>query len=254
MNLRIGFRTLLRREVFRFVGLINQTVIPTIISALLYILIFGYSLGSRIREIDGFPYVYYILPGLAMMGVITSAYANTSTSIYVARLERYIEDILVSPLSYLETALAFVLGGVTRGLLAGGLILGTFLVVGRVELYNIFYIVSFMVVVSLIFSCLGIIAALWADKMDHLMVFTNYFIHPLIFLGGVFYSIHMLPEFWEYVSLFNPILYMVSGLRYGVLGVSDVSPVLSLGLILLLGAITFWLTVYLFKIGYKLRL
>ena len=254
MNLRIGFRTLLRREVFRFVGLINQTVIPTIISALLYILIFGYSLGSRIREIDGFPYVHYILPGLAMMGVITSAYANTSTSIYVARLERYIEDILVSPLSYLETALAFVLGGVTRGLLAGGLILGTFLVVGRVELYNIFYIVSFMVVVSVIFSCLGIIAALWADKMDHLMVFTNYFIHPLIFLGGVFYSIHMLPEFWEYVSLFNPILYMVSGLRYGVLGVSDVSPVLSLGLILLLGAITFWLTVYLFKIGYKLRL
>lgn len=254
MNLRIGFRTLLRREVFRFVGLINQTVIPTIISALLYILIFGYSLGSRIREIDGFPYVYYILPGLAMMGVITSAYANTSTSIYIARLERYIEDILVSPLSYLETALAFVLGGVARGLLAGGLILGTFLVVGRVELYNIFYIVSFMLVVSLIFSCLGIIAALWADKMDHLMVFTNYFIHPLIFLGGVFYSIHMLPEFWEYVSLFNPILYMVSGLRYGVLGVSDVSPVLSLGLILLLGAITFWLTVFLFKIGYKLRL
>ncbi|MEE8449047.1 MAG: ABC transporter permease [Thermodesulfobacteriota bacterium] len=254
MNQLIGFKTLLNREVYRFVNLINQTVFPPIISSLLYILIFGYSLGSRIKEIDGFPYVYYILPGLAMMGTITSAYSNTSTSLYVARLEKSIEDILISPLSYLETALAFVLGGMIRGVLVGSLILATFLVVGQVRLENPFYVVAFILLVSLIFSCCGIISALKAERMDHIMLFSNFFINPLVFLGGVFYSVKMLPGIWHYVSLFNPILYMVNGLRYGVLGVSDVNPLFSLGMAVVVAASLFSFTVYLFKTGYKLRL
>lgn len=254
MRQMIGFRTLLSREIHRFVALINQTIFPPVISSLLYILIFGYSLGSRIKEIDGFPYIQYIVPGLAMMGTITSAYSNTSTSLYVARMERYIEDILISPLSYLETALAFVLGGMIRGILVGAIILTTFSLVGGIGLNHLLYVLGFVVLVAAIFSCLGIISALRAEKMDHIMLFSNFFITPLVFLGGVFYSVKMLPGFWQEVSWFNPMLYMVNGLRYGVLGVSDVSPLFSLGLVTLLAGALFAFTVYLFRIGYKLRL
>jgi ABC-2 type transport system permease protein len=248
-----GFWTLTRREVGRFLTLWRQTVFPPILSALLYILIFGEALGSRIRLIDGWPYTEYILPGLAMMGVLTSAYANSSSSLFVAKHEEYINDVLIAPLSYWEVVLAYTLGAMVRGLIVGILILGVGIVVIDLPIHHPWTALAFLVAVSALLSCAGMIMALWAESWDHVMLLLNFVITPLVFLGGVFYSIHMLPPFWRGVSMFNPIFYMINGLRYGVLGVSDASPAWSLVLSGALAAALFAWTVYLFRVGYKLK-
>ncbi|HET6637386.1 MAG TPA: ABC transporter permease [Gemmatimonadota bacterium] len=248
-----GFWTLTRREVGRFLTLWRQTVFPPILSALLYILIFGEALGSRIRLIDGWPYTEYILPGLAMMGVLTSAYANSSSSLFVAKHEQYINDVLIAPLSYWEVVLAYTLGAMVRGLIVGILILGVGMAVIHLPIHHPWTAMAFLVVVSALLSCAGMIMALWAESWDHVMLLLNFVITPLVFLGGVFYSIHMLPPFWRGVSMFNPIFYMINGLRYGVLGVADASPAWSLALSSALAAALFAWTVHLFRVGYKLK-
>ncbi|MGH7566616.1 MAG: ABC transporter permease [Gemmatimonadota bacterium] len=249
----IGFWTLTRREVGRFLTLWRQTVFPPILSALLYILIFGEALGSRIRLIDGWPYTEYILPGLAMMGVLTSAYANSSSSLFVAKHEEYINDVLIAPLSYWEVVLAYTLGAMVRGLIVGILILGVGIVVIDLPILHPWTALAFLIVVSAFLSCAGLVMALWAESWDHVMLLLNFIITPLVFLGGVFYSIHMLPPFWRGVSMFNPIFYMINGLRYGVLGVADASPGWSLVLSSALAAGLFGWTVHLFRVGYKLK-
>ncbi|HET6361205.1 MAG TPA: ABC transporter permease [Gemmatimonadota bacterium] len=248
-----GFWTLTRREVGRFLVLWRQTVFPPILSALLYILIFGEALGSRIQLIDGWPYTEYILPGLAMMGVLTSAYANSSSSLFVAKHEQYINDVLIAPLSYWEVVLAYTLGAMVRGLIVGILILGVGMAVIDLPIRHPWTAMAFLVVVSALLSCAGMIMALWSESWDHVMLLLNFVITPLVFLGGVFYSIHMLPPFWRGVSLFNPIFYMINGLRYGVLGVADASPAWSLALSSVLAAGLFAWTVHLFRVGYKLK-
>jgi ABC-2 type transport system permease protein len=249
----IGFWTLTRREVGRFLTLWRQTVFPPILSALLYILIFGEALGSRIQLIDGWPYTEYILPGLAMMGVLTSAYANSSSSLFVAKHEEYINDVLIAPLSYWEVVLAYTLGAMIRGLIVGVLILGVGIVVIDLPVLHPWTALAFLIVVSAFLSCAGLVMALWAESWDHVMLLLNFVITPLVFLGGVFYSIHMLPPFWRTVSMVNPIFYMINGLRYGVLGVADASPGWSLALSAALAALLFAWTVHLFRVGYKLK-
>ena len=249
----IAFWTLTRREVGRFLKLWRQTVFPPILSALLYILIFGEALGSRIQLIDGWPYTEYILPGLAMMGVLTSSYANSSSSLFVAKHEEYINDVLIAPLSYWEVVLAYTLGAMVRGLIVGVLILGVGVVAADLPIAHPFMAIAFLIVVSALLACAGLVMALWAESWDHVMLLLNFLITPLVFLGGVFYSIHMLPPFWRGVSLFNPIFYMINGLRYGVLGVSDASPGWSLALSVALAGGLFAWTVHLFRIGYKLK-
>jgi len=249
----IAFWTLTRREVGRFLTLWRQTVFPPILSALLYILIFGEALGSRIRLIEGWPYTEYILPGLAMMGVLTSAYANSSSSLFVAKHEQYINDVLIAPLSYWEVVLAYTLGAMVRGLIVGILILGVGVAVIDLPILHPWMAIAFLIVVSALLACAGLVMALWAESWDHVMLLLNFLITPLVFLGGVFYSIHMLPPFWRAVSMFNPIFYMINGLRYGVLGVADASPGWSLVLSSALAAGLFAWTVHLFRIGYKLK-
>lgn len=231
----------------------KQTVFPPILSAVLYILIFGEALGSRIRLIDGYPYTEYILPGLAMMGVLTSAYSNSSTSVFVARHEKYINDILVAPLSYWEIVLAYTLGAMARGIVVGVLILGVGVLVADLPITHASMVLAFLIVVSALLSCAGMVMALWSESWDQVALLLNFIITPAVFLGGVFYSIHMLPPFWYRVTLFNPIFYMINGLRYGVLGVADASPVLSLLLTAGMAVAVFGLTVYLFRIGYGLK-
>lgn len=231
----------------------KQTVFPPILSAVLYILIFGEALGSRIRLIDGYPYTEYILPGLAMMGVLTSAYSNSSTSVFVARHEKYINDILVAPLSYWEIVLAYTLGAMARGIVVGVLILGVGVLVADLPITHASMVLAFLIVVSALLSCAGMVMALWSESWDQVALLLNFIITPAVFLGGVFYSIHMLPPFWYRVTLFNPIFYMINGLRYGVLGVADASPALSLLLTAGLAVAVFGLTVYLFRIGYGLK-
>jgi ABC-2 type transport system permease protein len=249
----IGFWTLTRREVSRFLSLWKQTVFPAVLSPLLYILIFGEALGARIRLIDGFPYTEYILPGLAMMGIITSSYSNSSSSLFMARHEGYIDDVLIAPMSYWEIVLAYTIGAMVRGLVVGALVLGVGLAFADLPMAHWVTALAFMVVVSALLSCAGLVMALWAESWDHVMVLLNFLITPLVFLGGVFYSIHMLPDFWRGVSLFNPIFYMVNGLRYGVLGVADASPWLSFLISVGLAVVLFGWTVHLFKVGYRLK-
>jgi ABC-2 type transport system permease protein len=249
----VGFWTLTRREVSRFLSLWKQTVFPAVLSPLLYILIFGEALGARIRLIDGFPYTEYILPGLAMMGIITSSYSNSSSSLFMARHEGYIDDVLIAPMSYWEIVLAYTIGAMVRGLVVGALVLGVGLAFADLPMAHWVTALAFMVVVSALLSCAGLVMALWAESWDHVMVLLNFLITPLVFLGGVFYSIHMLPDFWRGVSLFNPIFYMVNGLRYGVLGVADASPWLSFLISVGLTVVLFGWTVHLFKVGYRLK-
>ncbi len=249
----VPFKTLLRREVHRFLKLFSQTIIPPAITALLFILIFGYSIGSRITSIDGVSYMEYIIPGLLMMGVITSAYAHTSTSLFLMKFQGNIQEILITPMSYMEVVLAMNLGGIVRGLIVGSMILIIALLFSPITILHAFYLLFFVLLVSLIFSCAGFLTALWAENFDQLNIFITFLITPLIYLGGVFYSINMLPPFWSNVSHFNPVLYMVNGVRYGFIGLTDVPLASAVSLVVALAAVSFGLSVYLFKKGYSLK-
>lgn len=249
----IGFWTLLKREISRFLSLPNQTLVPPFISALLYIAIFGYSIGSRISSIDGVSYLQYIFPGLMMMGVITSSYMNTSSSLFMSKYMGNIADILTSPLSYFEMVAAMTLGGMARGLIVGVITLFTGFLLMDVHVYSYPIVGFFLFFVSAVFSQLGLITGLIAEKFEHLGIFQTYLITPLVYLGGVFYSTSMLPPFWAKVSLFNPILYMVNGLRFGMLGVGDIELSTAMLTVMISTVVLGSINLYLFKIGYKLR-
>jgi ABC-2 type transport system permease protein len=249
-----GFYTLLKREVARFFVVIHQTLTPAIVSAVLYIIIFGYSIGHQIAKVGGFDYIQFIVPGLIMMDLIISGYSSTSFSLFMSRRFGSIKDVLVSPLSYLEMSLAITLAGVIRSMLVslGILIVAIFLT--KIHgIFSIFWTLYFSVGVSLIFSSLGVIIGLRSDEFEDLNVLITFFLTPLTFLGGVFYSIKTLPHLFQQASLYNPILYMVDGLRYGILGVHDTNIYFGAALVFVLAAGLFTLTVYLFKIGWKLR-
>jgi ABC-2 type transport system permease protein len=249
-----GFQTLIAREYYRFARLSKQTIAPPIVTNLLYIFIFGFSLGSRIREINGFPYIIFILPGLALMGVITNSYANTSTSLFMARMDRSIENILASPLSPTQIVSAFVVGGMIRGILIGWVSLLLSLLIVHMPLSHFLWTFVVVALTSVIFSCLGIISALWSESWDHIATFTNFFMTPFIYLGGVFYSIQMLPPIWKKVSMANPIFYLVDALRWGCLGRGDVPFYFSIGVVSAWALVSFLVCWGLFRRGYKLVL
>lgn len=248
----LTFRTLVIRECYRFLRLSRQTIFPPLLTTLLFILIFGYSLGTRIREIEGFPYILFILPGLASMGTITNAYANSSTSLFMARMDYSMENMVAAPLSNFQLVASLVLGGLFRGLVVGILPLLISIPMVGLPVHSWPQIILVLSLTSIFFSCLGIISALWSEGWDNIATFTNFVITPFVYLGGVFYSIHMLPAFWQKVSLANPIFYLVDAMRYAVLGVSDMPYALSLGLLTALALMSYLLCVYLFRIGYKI--
>ncbi len=248
----IGFKTLVYRECYRFIRLAGQTIAPPILTTLLFIFIFGYSLGTRIKEIEGFSYIFFILPGLASMGVINNAYANTSTSLFMARMDRSIENMLVCPLSSTQLVGAFVIGGMIRGLVVGFFTFLVAILAIDLEIHHWPHTLLVLALTSILFSSLGILSALWSEGWDQIASFTTFVITPFIYLGGVFYSIHMLPPFWHKVSLINPVFYIVNAMRYAVLGHSDISFKFSLGFLSLTTMLSFSLAVYLFRRGYKL--
>lgn len=247
-----AFVTLVEREAYRFLRLARQTVVPSMITTIMYILIFGHALGSRIKDINGTEYIAYILPGLVQMGVITNAYANSSTSLFMARLERSIENILVAPIPHFEIVSAYMLGGILRGLVVGLTVMGSARLFLPFTIANWGDVVLGLVMTSALFSGLGIISGLLAESWDKIATYTNFVITPFIYLGGVFYSIHMLPDFFRQVSLFNPIFYCVDLVRHGFLGHSD-SPAWIARLSLTVAAVAVYLVcVRLFQVGYKL--
>jgi len=252
MKSLIPFLTLIEREYYRFARLAAQTIAPPIIMTLLFVVIFGYSLGQGIQTVLGLPYIVYILPGLAGMGVITNSYSNSSTSLFMARIDRSIENIVVAPIAPIKIALAFVIGGVTRGVAVGGVTLLVASLLTDLAFHHLLLMVVLLLALATTFSSLGIVSALWAEDWDHLATFSNFFITPMIYLGGVFYSIATLPPLWQKVSYANPMLYLIDGFRFSVLGVSDLSPILTIGISVGLAAVAFSLAVWLFRVGYKI--
>ena len=249
----IAFLTLLGREVHRFTRLANQTIIPPLITAALYITIFGFSLGQRISNIQGVSYMQFLIPGLIMMSIISSSYANTSSSLYIQRFQGNIQELLVSSMSTLEIVLAIVLGGVFRGVLVGALVTGACLVLADMPFLHVGAVAYFGVMVALIFSCAGFISAVWAEDFDRLSLFQTFILMPLTYLGGVFFSVDMLPPGWQIVARINPILYFVNGLRYGFLGVSDISVTLAAASVLAVAVGMFGICYHLFRVGYNIK-
>lgn len=249
----VGFRTLVWREIYRFFSVFTQTITPPLVSSFLYIFIFGLSLGQRIEHVDGVPYLIFLIPGLVMMYVIEGSYSNTSSSLFISRWANNIEELLVTPLSYFEMVLAILIGGLVRSLVtAVGVYLISLLFV-QFPLAHPLMILYFLIFVSLIFSSVGMMVALFAEEFEHLSLCTTFVITPLIFFGGVFHSLEMVPGAIKWLTVFNPMFYMINGLRYGMLGVSDSPLALSAAVVLGIFIALFSLSVYLFRIGFKLR-
>ena len=249
----IGFRTLVWREIVRFFSVFSQTIFPPVVSSFLFIFIFGFSLGARIREVFGVPYLHYIIPGLIMMVVIEGSYANTSSSLFISRWANNIEELLVTPLSYIEMVIAMLIGGLARSLVTASGVYLVSLLFAHFTLAHPFLILYFLIFVSLAFSCIGMIVALFAEEFEHLTIATTFIITPLIYFGGVFHSISMMPEALRLLAAFNPIFYMINGMRYAMLGISDIPVWNSMMMVGLLFTALFTATVFLFKIGFKLR-
>ncbi|QIB75845.1 ABC transporter permease [Halogeometricum borinquense] len=249
---RTGFLALLKREVLRFVRRPRNTFVPPFITNVLYFSVFGVILGERINEIAGVPYILFILPGLIVLGAVSNAFENASFSIFHGRWNRYIEEVLTSPLSYRSMVGAYVLSSATRGIFVGALVavIGVFFT--TVGVVRPFYLVAFMLVITLLFASLGVVGGLWAEDFDDLTMMNQFILRPLVFFGGVFYSLNELPATLQQVSLLNPMIYMVNGVRYGFLGVSEVDPNMSLAVLVALTVAVSAVNVALFRRGYGL--
>ncbi|WP_373778853.1 ABC transporter permease [Glaesserella sp.] len=219
----IGFYTLSAKETKRIFRIWRQTLVPPIITTTLYFLIFGTLIGNRIGNMSGVSYMQFIAPGLIMMSAITASYTNTASSFFLSKFVRNIEELLVSPLSTHTIIWGFVSGSIVRGGLVGILVMAVALFFVSYDIHSWGVIIAIMLMTTTAFALGGLINAVFAKSFDDIGIIPTFILTPLTYLGGVFYSINLLPEFWQAVSQFNPIVYMVSGFRYGFLGISDVS-------------------------------
>ncbi len=218
-----AIKTLVRKEVVRVLRIWVQTIVPPAITMTLYFIIFGNLIGRRIGSMDGFDYMQYIAPGLIMMSVITNSYGNVVSSFFGAKFGRHVEEMLVSPMSNAAIIVGHVAGGVIRGLLVGALVTCIALGFTRLTVAHPLITISMVLLSSIVFALAGFVNAVFAKKFDDISIVPTFVLTPLTYLGGVFYSITLLPEFWQKVSLANPILYMVNAFRYGILGSSDIN-------------------------------
>ena len=250
---RIGFKTLLVKETRRFLKVPGQTVAQPVITTALYFLVFGFALGGMVREVDGVSYVRFIVPGLVMLSLIQNAFLNTASSMFIAKMQGTIVDLLVAPLSPTELLGAFTLAAVIRGVLVAGIVWLVAAIFTGFQIAHPGWVIAFALLVAAEFALFGLLVAIWSDKFEQLNLVPTFVITPLTFLGGVFYSARMLPQPWSAITRLNPILYMVEGLRYGMLGRSDVSPWLGIGLTLALTVASGAVVWVMLARGYKLR-
>ena len=226
-----AFCSLLTKEINRFTRIWVQTLVPPAITMTLYFIIFGSLIGSRIGEMNGFSYMEYIVPGLIMMSVITNSYSNVASSFFSAKFQRNIEELLVAPVPNYVIILGYVMGGVVRGLLVGAIVTTVSLFFVKLQVEHWGVVIATLFLTSVVFSLGGLINAVFARTFDDISIIPTFVLTPLTYLGGVFYSINLLPEFWQVVSKINPIVYMVNAFRYGFLGVSDVGIWASFGVL-----------------------
>ncbi len=249
----IALYTLVRKEIRRFTRIWIQTLVPPAITVMLYFIIFGNLIGSRIGLMEGFSYMQFVAPGLIMMGVITNSYSNVVSSFFSARFQKHVEELLVSPVPNYIILLGYVAGGVTRGLMVGLIVTVLALFFTSLSIHNLFVTVSVVVLTSLLFSLCGFINAVFAENFDDISIIPTFVLTPLIYLGGVFYSVSLLPDFWAALSRLNPILYMVNAFRYGILGISDINIGFAFLMIIGFNIAAYIFCLHLLKSGKKLR-
>jgi ABC-2 type transport system permease protein len=240
-----AYRTIVTKEVLRFARIWIQTILPPMVTTALYFLIFGQLIGDRLGDMDGQPYVDFILPGLILMAVISNSYANVVSSFYNAKFQRHIEELLISPVPSWVILGGYVSGGVARGLAVGTAVTLVSTAFTAVEVHSLGVTLAVLLLTATLFATAGFINAVFANSFDDISIVPTFVLTPLTYLGGVFYSISLLPPFWQGVSLANPILYMINAFRYGLLGVADIGLPFALGLIVAfivaLGAAALWL-------------
>jgi len=249
----VGYLTMVRKELVRIFRIWSQTLLPPVITMTLYFVIFGAFIGSQVARIDGFTYMQYIVPGLVMMSIITNAYQNPVSTFFFAKWQRTIDEMLVSPMPSWVVIAGFVTGGILRAFLTGALVIAVSLFFTHLTIVSVGILLGAAFLTSLIFALAGVINAIYAKGFDAISIVPNFVLTPLTYLGGVFYSIKLLPPVWAKVSLANPILYMVNAFRYGFLGVSDVRLVTCFAV---MGGLTFALllwALFLFKRGAGLK-
>lgn len=249
----IAFVTILRKEVRRFTRIWVQTLLPPAITMALYFVIFGALIGSRIGTMGGFSYMEFVVPGLIMMSVLTNSYSNVVSSFYGAKFQSSIEEVLVSPTPNYIILLGYVLGGVARGLIVGTIVTLLSLFFTELKVHSIGVTVAIVFLTAMVFALAGFINAVYANSFDDISIVPTFVLTPLTYLGGVFYSITLLSEFWQSVSMLNPVLYMVNVFRYGMLGVSDVNVSYAFAGVIACIVALFSYSLYLLESGKRLR-
>ncbi len=248
-----AFRAILTKEVLRFGRIWIQTVLPPMITTALYFIVFGNLIGPRIGEMDGFVYMDFIVPGLIMMSVITHSYANVVSSFYGSKFQRHIEEMLVTPVPNYVILAGFIGGGVARGLTCGIAVTLISLFFTSLNVHNLWVMFSMIVLTAILFSLAGFINGVYAKSFDDISIIPTFVLTPLTYLGGIFYSINMLPEFWQNVSLANPILYMINAFRYGFLGISDIRLAASYAISIAFIVLLYGFSILLLRRGYGIR-
>ena len=249
----ISFYTLFKREFLRFFKVPNNTIFPQLITALFFFLIFGIALGTRIREVAGVEYFLFILPGLFVQTLINGSYSNPSGSLFFSRMFGSINDVLVAPISYLQFIFAHIFAGMMRGffLALGTIVIALFFV--NIEIHSWLIMLSYILLIAFLFACCGILIGLWSKEYEQLNIFINFVVTPLTFLGGVFYTLDMVPEWMALITRLNPIFYMINGVRYGMIGVHDGSVYIGLLFLTIASVLLFSWVYYLVQKGYNLR-
>jgi ABC-2 type transport system permease protein len=249
----VAFYTIVVKEVRRYWRIWPQTLLPPAITMTLYFVIFGNLIGSRIGEMGGFSYMQFVVPGLIMMAVVTNSYANVVSSFFGAKFNHSVEELLVSPVPNWVILAGYVFGGVSRGLMVALIVTCLSLFFAELNIHNLWLTVAIVLMTSTLFALFGFINAVFANNFDDISIVPTFVLTPLIYLGGVFYSMDLLPDFWATVSRINPLVYVVNGFRYGVLGVSDVDVAFSFSMILLFTLVAFAYCMHLLNTGTRLR-
>jgi|TARA_B110000259_G_scaffold95762_1_gene110811 ABC-2 type transport system permease protein len=249
----IAYKTIVRKEVLRFSRIWKQTLIPPVITNILYFIIFGNLIGQRIGNIENFSYTDFIFPGLLLMSVITHSYTNTVSSLYISKYHRYIEELLVSPIENYTILAGFITGGIIRGLSVGVVVILAAQFFVTFTVHNIFLMLAVILLSSTLFSMCGFLNGLFASDWDDINVVPTFIMTPLTYLGGIFFSISMLPGIWQDIALINPILYLINALRFSMLGISDVSVSFAFFIIIAFNILLATLCLYFLSIGKGLR-
>jgi ABC-2 type transport system permease protein len=249
----LGLWTLTSRETRRFFKVSGQTVIAPAITTLLMLAVFALALGGALRQVGGVAFPEFLAPGLIIMAMVQNAFANTSSSLMIAKLQGNIVDSLMPPLSATELTLGFAAGGVIRGLVVGIFVAACLLPFVTIHITHVGYILFHGLAASLLLSLLGVAGAVWAEKVDHVAAVTNFVVSPLAFLSGTFYTIDRLPQPWHLLALWDPFFYMIDGFRYGFIGHADGNLALGIGIMILANLVLFLLCHWMFRTGYKLR-